>query len=254
MKTLIIFLILTAASLSAFAQGAAKCFQTDALQGKQIVRFRTNGNSVAGTFEFENGESELAKPYKFSGTLAGGILRVKFENNEMPDVSPSEMKSLNWEFATKSGAEILRIKFYGKNYETNKYADYFADFEPCEPNYDALLKAAKLVRFASGKSSATALLDFKNASERKVFSINARKGQTLSIDAAGCKISVYLPGGGLYEFVEWQSESGDKKTFASAAIDRLTLKAIPQTGNYLIVLGKLAEEAQPRAASFKITN
>jgi hypothetical protein len=61
-----------------------------------------------------------------------------------------------------------------------------------------------------------------------------------------------LPGGGLYEFVEW--ESGGEKTFASSAIDRTTIKRTPQKGNYLIVLGKMAENTRPDAVTFKITN
>ncbi len=254
MKILLTFLILTSASFTAFAQSESKCFQNDALQGKQVIRFKTNGNSVAGTFEFENGESELAKPYRFSGKIAGKLVRVKFESNELPDVSPSEMKSLNWELAGEKGAEILRIKYYGKNYETNKYADYFADFKACEPSHSTLKKMAKIVQFAKGKSSAIAPLSFNNTTERKVFSINVRQGQTLSIDAASCKISFYLPNEKLYQFIEWESENGAEKTFTNSMIDNATIKPIPQTGNYLIVLSKMAEEAQPGSVTFKITN
>jgi hypothetical protein len=253
MKILIVFLILISANSVVFAQAESECFQNDTLQGKQIVKFQTRENGVTGTFEFENGESELARAYKFTGTLgANGALRVRFENDELPDVSPSEMKSLNWTLLENDGGEILRIKFYGKNYETNKYADYFADFAPCEPNYDSLLKMATPVQFAKGKTAATVPLSFKNAADQKVFSLNVRRGQKLDIDATGCKISVYLPDGGLYELVEW--ESGGEKTFASSAIDRTTIKRIPQKGNYLIVLGKMAENTRPDAVTFKITN
>lgn len=253
MKVSIVFLILIWSSYAAGAQAQSKCFQNDALRGNQIVRFQTRGNRVSGTFEFENGESEVARAYKFTGTLgASGALRVRFENDALPDVSPSEVKSLDWTLLEKSGVEILRIKFYGKNYETDRYSDYFAEFAPCEPNYDALTKTAKPVRFAGGKTSATVPLSFKNTVERKAFSLGVRRGQTLNIVAEGCKIWVYLPGGGLYEFVEW--ESGGEKTFAGSAIDRTTIKSIPKTGDYLIVLGKLAENAQPEAATFKITN
>ena len=253
MKITIAFLITIAAHFTISAQNGAKCFHNDALKGKQIVRLQTEGNRVSGTFEYENGESELARQYKFTGTReANGALRVRFENDERPDVSPSEMKDLSWMLADKTGTEILRIKFYGKNYETGEYSNYFADFEPCEPNYDALLKMAKTVQFDKGKTSATIPLVFDNAFERKTFSLNVRRGQTISIDAVGCKISVYIPGGGLYEFPEW--ESGGEKTFANTAIDRMTVKPAPKSGNYLIVLGKLAENSNPEAAVFKITN
>lgn len=254
MKNLISFLILTMAS-SAFAQTESKCFQNQSLQGEKAVMFQTNGNKIAGTFAVENsGDSKLSKTYEFTGTRAGSILTVKFHKNELPDVAPSEMKSLNWTLVKTADQEILRIKFYGKNYDTNKYADYFADFESCEPSYATLIKRAKTVQFAKSKNSATVPVSFKDNNERKVFSINIRKGQTLEIDAVNCKISVYQPNGKLYNFVEWENEDGSEKTLTSAAIDRVTVKPIPQTGNYLVVLRKIAENAQPESATLKITN
>ena len=254
MKITLAFLILTLTSFAAFAQGESKCFQNDSLQGANVVNFTMNGNKVSGTFSVENsGDAESSKTYEFSGTLTGDVLKVQFAGNALPDVTPSEMKSLNWTFQKTADKEILRIKFYGKNYETNRYADYFADFDSCEPSYAALTKTAKAVQFTKGKSSATAPISFKNIAERKVFLVNIRKGQTLQLDAAGCKISVYLPNGKLYDFVEWESEDGNEKTFTSSMIDQITIKPIPQTGNYLIVLQKMAEEAQPGSVTFKIT-
>ncbi len=97
-------------------------------------------------------------------------------------------------------------------------------------------------------------VSFKDMDERKVFSINIRKGQTLEIDAANCKISVYQPNGKIYDFVEWENEDDSEKTFISSTIDRMTVKPIPQTGNYLVVLRKNAESAQPESATLKITN
>lgn len=253
MKTLLIFLFLTSASFAVFAQTESKCFQNESLQGKSVVNFTANGQTISGTYSVEiSGEAESAKTYEFGGSLKGKSITVLFEKNVLPDVAPSSIKNVIWTLENKGGEEVLQITFYGKNYQTNKYANYIAEFEPCEPGYAKLKTKAKTVQFTKGKSSATAPLSFKDTNERKVFSINARQGQTLSIDAAGCKISVYLPTGKIYEFVEWENET--EKTFASSAIDRLTLKAIPQTGNYLIVLGKLTEDAQPRPGSFKITN
>lgn len=135
------FLILSSVVL---AQNEMKCFEKETLQGKQLVNFTMNGKEISGTFEYENGESELEKVYKFSGTLTGDVLRIKFANDELPDVAPSELRDLNWQFLKPAESEILRIKFYGKNYETNKYADYFADFELCEPSYAALAVKRRL--------------------------------------------------------------------------------------------------------------
>ena len=255
LKILLTFLILTSASFTAFAQSESKCFQNETLQGRSVVNFTTNGQKLNGTYAVEiSGEPESAKTYEFEGNRRGNSLTVLFEQNVLPDVAPSQIKNVVWTLEKKGGEEVLQITFYGKNYETNKYANYIAEFISCEPGYAKLRKTAKTVQFAKGKSSATAPLSFGDTTERKVFSINIRQGQTLSIAAAGCKISVYLPDGKLYEFVEWENENGTEKTLASSAIDRLTLKAIPQTGNYLVVLSKMAEEAQPESVTFKITN
>jgi hypothetical protein len=59
-------------------------------------------------------------------------LTVAFDGNKLPDVAPSEMKSLTWTLVKSGDEELLRIKFSGKNYETNKYEDRFADFESCD--------------------------------------------------------------------------------------------------------------------------
>jgi hypothetical protein len=252
MKITLTFLILTLASF-AFAQGESKCFQNQSLQGANSVTFEANGNKIAGTFAVEN-DSGSSKTYEFTGARAGDVLTVKFYKNQLPDVAPSVLKSLIWMLSTKEGEEILRIKFYGKNYDTNKYADYIAEFEPCEPSYAKLQKMSKVLQFAKGKSSATAPLSFGDTNERKVFSVNIRRGQTLSIEAVSCKISVYLPTGKPYKFVEWKNENGTEKTFTDSMIDQITIKPIPQTGIYTVVLQKMAEEAQPHSVTFKITN
>lgn len=251
-KITLIFLILTLASFAALAQ-ERKCFQNESLQGRSVVSFTTIGQMLYGTYSVEiSGDGEGAKTYEFEGNRRGKFLTVLFEQNVLPDVAPSYIKSVIWTLAKTGEEEVLRITFYGKNYQTNKYADYIAEFESCEPGFAALKKTAKAVQFAKGKSSATAPLSFKDTAERKVFSMNIRQGQTLEIDAASCKISVYLPSEKLYEFVEW--ENGGEKTFAGSTIDQMTIKPIPQTGSYLVVLQKMAEDARPESVTFKITN
>ncbi|MCY7375597.1 MAG: hypothetical protein LH472_06455 [Pyrinomonadaceae bacterium] len=256
MRTLSTFLILTLASFAAFAQTESKCFQNESLQGRSVVNFKTDGNhALSGTYSVEiSGDGESAKTYEFGGVRKGNFLTVLFERDVLPDVAPSYIKSVVWALVKTGNKEVLEITFYGKNYETNKYADYTAEFESCEPSYQSLEKTAQAVQFAKGKSSASVPLSFKNTIERKVFSINMRRGQTLTIDAAGSKISVYLPSEKLYEYVEWENENGTKKTFASSTIDRMIIKPIPQTGSYLLVLRKMAEEARPDSVTFKITN
>lgn len=210
-----------AAAPAVFAE--QKCFQNDALKGKQIVVFTQTGAKISGAFEYENGESELARRYEFTGTRAGNSLRVKFADGKMPDVAPSEMTRADWRIETTgSGAEILRIEFYGKNYQTNRYENYFADFVPCEPDYETLAKAAVRVRFAKGKTSASVKFSFAEQSEKKSFWLNARKNQTISIRSIGCAISFYYP---------------DKTRYAEGAgVDVLTLEKIPQAGDYLFIV------------------
>jgi hypothetical protein len=255
MKITLTFLILTLASYAAFAQAESKCFQNESLQGRSVVNFTTDGETLSGTYSVEvSGDGEGVKTYEFGGSRKGKFLTVLFEQNVLPDVAPSSIKSLVWTLVKTGDEEVLQITFYGKNYETNKYANYIAEFEPCEPSYAKLKKTAKAVQFAKGKSSANAPLSFNDTTERKVFSINVRQNQTLNIDAVGCKISVYLPTGKPYEFVEWENEDGSEKTHTTSMIDQVSVRPIPQTGNYLIVLQKMAEEAQPGSVTFKITN
>ncbi len=168
MKILLAFLILAVPSF-AFARVESRCFQNDTLQGKNSIVFDTNGNKVSGTFSVDKGDENISKTYEFTGIIAGSILRVKFDRIKFPDVSPSEMKSLDWTLVKVGDQEVLRIKFYGKNYETNKYADYFADFESCEPSYATLAKKAKVVQFAKGKNSQTASISLKVITSERSF-------------------------------------------------------------------------------------
>lgn len=80
--------------------------------------------------------------------------------------------------------------------------------------------------------------------------LNAAKSQTLEIKADGCRIEVYLPNRKLYEYVEW--EGAGEKTYASSQIDRMTIKALPATGDYLIVLHKLTEDSRPEALTISV--
>ena len=127
----LVCVFLCAAASTASAQGETKCFRADWLQGARIINLRINGREVTGTFTVE-GEGRDAGKYEFSGTRRGDALTVAFAGNRLPDVAPSEMKSLVWTLARDGNRELLRIKFRGRNYETNRYEDRLADFEPCE--------------------------------------------------------------------------------------------------------------------------
>jgi hypothetical protein len=250
----LICIFLCAAS-SANAQSVSKCFRADWLQGERAVNLKINGSKVTGTFSVAGGDDHAT--YKFSGTLKGHTLTVAFDANRLPDVAPSEMKSLTWTFAKSGEKELLRIKFHGKNYKTNKYEDSFADFESCDDaGYAALATTAQTVHFAKGTNSATvglaSLADFQAMKSPATFLISAARSQSLEIRADGCTIEVYLPNKKLYEFVEWENKG--EKSFAGSHIDRMLIKALPLNGTYLIVLRKPSENMRPETVTFKATN
>jgi hypothetical protein len=120
---------------SGYGQSVSKCFRADWLQGERAVNLTISGSKVSGTFIVRGGDGTTAdKEYKFNGSRRGNTLTVAFAGNKLPDVAPSEMKSLVWTLVQRRGQELLRIKFYGKNYDTNKYETAFSYFESCRPN------------------------------------------------------------------------------------------------------------------------
>lgn len=259
-------ILLGTASLAS-GQTVSKCFRADWLQGDRIINLEIDGNSVSGTFAVTGGETASDATYNFTGTLKGNTLTVAFANNKLPDVAPSVMKSLVWTLVQRGGKESLRIKFYGKNYNTNKYEDSFAYFESCEastsgastsdakPSYADLAKTAQTIRFARGASSASvrldSLRDFQAMRANAAFYVNAAKSQSLEIVAEGCVVEIYLPNKKIYEYVEW--ESGSERTYASSQLDRMTIESLPATGNYLIVLRKPTENMQPETLTVTVT-
>lgn len=166
--------------------------------------------------------------------LDGGDERL----DQLPDVSPSEMKSLVWSLVRTGGTETLRIKFRGKNYETNKYEDSFADFAACNESYAALAKRAERVRFARGANSANFPLSFKTKDERRVFLLNMKAGQRIEVEAAGCAISFYYP---------------DKREGAEPSIDGFSPDRLTQSGDYLFVISPAPSPGE-YSVKFKVTN
>lgn len=267
-KVSLLFLLclLPGAFSPARGQAISKCFSADWLQGERIVNLSLEGDKVSGTFSVgSGGGSDPDATYNFSGTRKGNVLSVAFADNKLPDVAPSEMKSLTWALVRAGGKESLRIKFSGKNYDTNKYEESFAYFAPCpirasedddSSKYADLVKTAKTIRFAKGANAATESLDslaeFQAMKAPATFLINAAKSQMLDIKAIGCTIEIYLPNRKRYLYVEWEGEG--EKAYGSTQLDMMTIEALPQTGNYLIVLRKPNEVLEPGSLTVKITN
>ena len=233
-----IFLV---AGTSASAQSVSKCFHADWLQGERVVNFRINGSKVEGTFVVGGGSNDDTPSdatYEFNGTLKGNTLTVAFAGNKLPDVSPSEMKSLIWTLAKSGNRELLRIKFSGKNYDTNKYEVSFAEFEPCGESYTALVKKAKRVQFARGANSASFPLAFKTKDETKTFLLNMKAGQQIEVEAIGCTISFYYP---------------NKREGEEPAIDMFSPERLTQSGDYLFVISPAPTPGE-YSVKFKVTN
>jgi hypothetical protein len=237
----VVVLIYIFSGASASAQGVSKCFRADWLQGERVVNFKVDGSKVVGTFVVGSGgndDTPADATYEFSGTLKGNTLNVVFDGNKLPDVSPSEMKSLSWMLVKSGNRELLRIKFSGKNYDTNKYEVSFADFEPCHESYAALTKRAERVRFAKGKNSASFPLVFKTKDESKPFLLNMRAGQQVEVEAIGCTISFYYP---------------DKTEGEEPAIDMFSPDRLRQSGDYLFVITPAPNPGE-YSVKFKVTN
>jgi hypothetical protein len=252
-------LCLVAAVLGALSlvngQSVSKCFRSEWLQGERSVKLTINGSKVSGAFVV-SGIDEPDKKYEFTGTRRGNTLTVAFAGNKLPDVAPSELKSLVWTLVPGRAGELLRLKFYGKRYDTNKYQTSFSDFESCEPSYAALARTAQTIHFAKSANSGTvrleSLAEFQTMKAPATFLIGAVKGQVLEIRADGCSIQLYLPDKKLFEYVE--SVDNGKKFMGTTLLDRMSTEQLPQTGTYLVVLRKAAENMRPGTVTFKITD
>ncbi|MCU1266789.1 MAG: hypothetical protein JWM21_3107 [Acidobacteria bacterium] len=235
----LICILLGAVSLTA-AQSVPKCFQAYWLQGERRVNLKINGGKVTGIFSvFGDDAMRPSATYEFSGTLRGNILTVAFAGNKLPDVAPSEMKSLIWTLVKTRRKELLRIKFFGKNYDTSKYQVYFADFGRCDEDYATLAASATRVQFVNATESATFPVAFKTTHERKAFLLKLKAGQKIAVAASGCGISFYYP---------------DQKPFAGAVvIDTWSSDPLTQGGDYLFVIQPILEPGKC-SATFKVGN
>jgi hypothetical protein len=237
-----LFCLFLGAGASARGQSVSKCFRADWLQGERAVNFKVNGNKVTGTFTVGSGGGDRSRSdatYEFSGMMRDHTLTVAFAGHKLPDVAPSEMKSLIWTLVKTGERESLRIKFSGKNYKTNQYEVRSADFAPCEESYAVLAGSAKRIQFARGANSASSPVSFKTKDERKSYFLNMKAGQRIAVEAPGCGISFYYP---------------DKREYEEGtAIDTWSSDALTQSGDYLFVIKPVLE---PGACSvkFKVTN
>lgn len=239
MIRILIFIVTLAFAADVLAQPQTQCFRNDGLRDNHIVRFEVDGSDVAGSYFVEpDGDTEQTQTYDFSGTRTGNTLNVKFSAQTPPGIAPSRKQSPTWTLASSGGKESLQIRFYGQNYETNEFAYYSSEFEPCQPNFATLAKEAKRISFAKGAKSAAVSIPFKAQSDWKSFRVGARKGQALSVMSPGCRISPYYP---------------DKTADREGGIDTFSLDILPQSGEYLFVISP-AGEPRTCTTTFEISN
>lgn len=236
MKELILIgLLILLCGTIASAQPQSRCFEFGALKDRHLFQFQTDGSDVSGSYFVEREyDVENTETYDFSGTRTGNVLKINFSKYAAMQGHPFEIKNAVLTLVKSGDAEVLKVKFYGKA----KTAVYSMDMESCEPGYATLLKQAKRVTFAKGKTSAEFDLTFSAKKERKAFLLGAKKGQTISVESPGCGISFYYPDKTEYE--------------EGTAIDGLEME-LPQTGDYLFVI-KSEPEPQTCMTKFEVTN
>ena len=234
-KLLTIGLLILSFGTIVSAQPQTKCFQYGALKDRHIFRFEADGGDVAGSYFIERGyETEQPETYDFNGTRNGNILSIKFPKYAKLQGQPYQINRAVLTLVKSVGAEMLKVKFYGKG----KTAVYSIDLESCEPSSATLTKTARRISFAKGATSTTIATEFRNQFQREAFWLGGRKNQTISVEAIGCGISFYYPDKTEYE--------------EGTAIDTFGLK-LPQTGDYLFIISPAGEPGKC-SVNFKITN
>ncbi len=218
--------LIFASALSATAGAEEKCFKNAGLKDEETVSLNIDGSKVTGIYKIMRDYSfDTIETFDFTGTRTGKTLKVKFKGNKLP--SPA-MKSLDWTLAEDGEKQILRIKFNGKNYETNKFEDSLVDFESCEPSHAELAKGAKRLSLDPVGGRGKEKVKFESKDERKAFSVKIPPGKGFGITAPGLNIQFYLP---------------NKKEHGEAGMDSFTTEKLAQGGECLLVLQTRKESA-----------
>lgn len=226
MKANIYFLAVFCLSVLVFstaAQAQQKCFSNTGLKDGHEIHYTVTGKTISGEFrvarDFDAANAEI---YPFKGTVSGTTLSVKFAG-EAPDPLPASPATKRWVIV----GSVLRVTLYGKNYNTNRWSNYTADYKPCVSPYDTAFATAKRVTFAKDSTSATLSTTFTRKDDKRSFLLGLRRGQSISVLAPGCGISFFYPNKTEYE--------------EGTAIDTWGSTALPQTGDYLFVISPAGE-------------
>lgn len=127
-KSLFFIALIFVSSLGAVV-AQEMCFKNDGLKMQYSISFLLVGNKVTeGEFSTWNYDASTSgETMHFSGTKSGNTLTIKFDHT-IPDGMPPKTKQFTWTLKNNK----LIVPTYGKNYNTNKYSTYQAEYDICE--------------------------------------------------------------------------------------------------------------------------
>ena len=224
------FVATLGAASQAIAQAGIPCYVNKGLRDEERIAFIRNGAALSGEWlidrEYDTGKRER---YPFTGTQQGNRISITFSGGA-PDSMPPKQK----QHTLTEQTNALLVERYGRNHVTGTWDIYTATYLRCATDSGVQIRAPQRVHFGRGASSATLPVEFTAQAERKSFVVNLGKGQQVTVDAPDCAISVYTP---------------DRKRQDDTVLDRLTLLALPSSGDYIFVISPAGTPGR-RAVSF----
>ena len=130
-KTVLILIFALIFAVSNAAAQKLLCFENQGLKEIHRISFKLKGKIISeGIYETMGYDTDTStETFKFSGTKTGNRLTIKFART-IPYERPPRTKAIVWTLSKN----VLKVPTYGKNYETDKFTVYTADYEPCRKN------------------------------------------------------------------------------------------------------------------------
>lgn len=224
------FIATLSSTSQAIAQTDMPCYVNKGLRDEERIEFIRNGAAISGEWlidrDYDTGKRER---HPFTGMQQGNRISITFSGG-----APDSMPPKQTQHTLTVQPTALLVERYGRNHVTGAWGIYTATYLPCAANTGSHTRTPQRVHFARGASSATLPVEFTAQSERKSFVLNLGKGQQVTVDAPGCAITVYTP---------------DRKRQDDTVIDRLTLPALPSSGDYIFVVSPAGTPGR-RSVSF----
>ena len=114
------------------AQTHSACFENAGLKDRIRISYTINGTRVTGEWIAERDyDATQAEKFAFTGTLSGATLTAQFKGTAIPESLRAKGERHTWILATVQNKPVLRVEQYGRNYQTNTYGNYLADYPAC---------------------------------------------------------------------------------------------------------------------------